>query len=180
MAIAVTPREVTRSFDLSFDEPVSIHHSEYPGVTLIFNEATLTATVELHHDGVWRPKSWRGHPPFELDVPGAKLFSFGKDGEPLKLIELLPGELREELRDRLLVPLLNELNRDAAAVLAAQPTATVEELKREVARETMAKLIEDRLGISREEFLRQLDAGAYAGTEETDILELITLAPFAR
>lgn len=178
MTLTLTPREATRSFDLSFDEPISIHHSEYPGVTLTFNEATLTATVELHHDGIWRPKAWRDHPPFELEIPGAALFSFGKDGKPLKLIELLPAELRTELRDRVLTPWLDELNGNSNP--APQHGIAIEELKQEVARDVMAKLIEDRLGVRREEFLRALDAGEYAGTEDTDLLELITLAPFAR
>lgn len=178
MALTIAPLEATRTFDLSLDEPVTIEHSQYPGVTLTFSEATVTATVELHHDGVWRPKAWRDHPPFELEVSGARLFSFGKDGESLKLIDLLPAELRLELRSRVLTPWLDELNGEPLRV--PKPRDAPEEMRQDLARSAMAALIEDRLGINREEFLRQLDAGAYAGTEETDILELVTLAPFAR
>ena len=60
-------------------------------------------------------------------------------------------------------------------------TATAsEELTIEESRDAMSRLILDRLGISREEFLKQLDAGAYAGRDDKEILHLVTLAPFAR
>ncbi len=53
--------------------------------------------------------------------------------------------------------------------------ATVEE-----SRDAMSRLIHDRLGISRTEFLANVDAGVYDEEEDGEILRLLTLAPFAR
>lgn len=61
-------------------------------------------------------------------------------------------------------------------LIASEPV----ELAVDESRAQMEVLIKDRLGISREEFLANLDAGAYSGSEETDVLHLVTLAPFAR
>lgn len=47
-------------------------------------------------------------------------------------------------------------------------------------RAAMETLIRDRLGISRDQFLKNLDHGEYADAEDTDLLHLVTLAPFAR
>lgn len=61
-------------------------------------------------------------------------------------------------------------------LIAAEPV----ELTVEESRAQMETLINDRLGISREEFLARLDNGYYADTEDTETLHLVTLAPFAR
>lgn len=54
------------------------------------------------------------------------------------------------------------------------------EVEIDESRQMMSSLIRDRLSISREEFLAKLDAGEYRGSEDTEVLHLITLAPFAR
>lgn len=58
--------------------------------------------------------------------------------------------------------------------------SAAEELAAEESRAAMSSLISDRLGISREEFLANVDAGNYDASDEEVILQLVTLAPFAR
>ncbi|GLJ79764.1 hypothetical protein [Microbacterium imperiale] len=55
-----------------------------------------------------------------------------------------------------------------------------EELDADESREAMARLVGDRLGISLDEFLHNVDEGAYNGSDDVDVLHLVTLAPFAR
>ena len=56
----------------------------------------------------------------------------------------------------------------------------VEELSRDEGRELVRLLVGDRLGISLEDFLVNLDAGAYQGTRDEHVVRLAMLAPFAR
>ena len=58
--------------------------------------------------------------------------------------------------------------------------SAAEELARDESRVAMSHLISDRLGIGREEFLAKLDAGEYNTSDEETVLQLVTLAPFAR
>lgn len=58
--------------------------------------------------------------------------------------------------------------------------SAAEELAADESREAMSRLISDRLGITREEFLANVDAGAYDESDEEAVLHLVTLAPFAR
>ena len=55
-----------------------------------------------------------------------------------------------------------------------------EEAGVEQSRRAMSELIQDRLGISREEFLAAVDAGEYDSAEDPETLRLLTLVPFAR
>jgi len=54
------------------------------------------------------------------------------------------------------------------------------ELTLEESRAAMSDLIGDRLGVTRDEFLANIDAGIYAESDDIELLHLITLAPFAR
>jgi hypothetical protein len=56
----------------------------------------------------------------------------------------------------------------------------VEELTHEEGREMLNGLTRDRLHIGVDEFLANLDAGEYDGTDEEFLLKLIMLEPFAR
>lgn len=58
--------------------------------------------------------------------------------------------------------------------------SAAEELAADESREAMSRLISDRLGITREEFLANVDAGVYDQSDEEAVLHLVTLAPFAR
>lgn len=58
--------------------------------------------------------------------------------------------------------------------------SAAEEIAADESRAAMSRLISDRLGITREEFLANVDAGAYHESDEEAVLHLVTLAPFAR
>ena len=58
--------------------------------------------------------------------------------------------------------------------------SAAEELARDESRVAMSHLISDRLGIGREAFLAKLDAGEDNTSDEETVLQLVTLAPFAR
>jgi len=58
--------------------------------------------------------------------------------------------------------------------------AEVEEMTRDEGRRMLHEQTCDKLGVSREEFLRRLDAGEYNGTEDETVLRLAMLAPFGR
>lgn len=59
-------------------------------------------------------------------------------------------------------------------------TAKTEELSAGEAHSMMESLTQDRLGLSRLEFLRRLDAGAFDGDDSETVVRLKVLAPFAR
>ena len=61
-----------------------------------------------------------------------------------------------------------------------QQAAEVEEMSREDARAMFHRQTMDKLGISGDEFLRNLDAGRYHDTEDESVLRLAMLAPFGR
>ena len=58
--------------------------------------------------------------------------------------------------------------------------AEVEEMTQEAGRTMLHEQTCDKLGISREEFLRRLDGGEFNGTEDENVLRLAMLAPFGR
>ena len=59
-------------------------------------------------------------------------------------------------------------------------SVTVEEMTPAQGRSMFEALCRDRLGISREEFLRRLDDGDYGESDAEDVVRLTVLAPFAR
>lgn len=58
--------------------------------------------------------------------------------------------------------------------------AEVEEMTVEQGRAMLGGLAHDTLGISADEFLARLDAGAYDDVEREDVLRMVMLVPFAR
>jgi hypothetical protein len=60
------------------------------------------------------------------------------------------------------------------------PAVEVEEMSVEDGRLMLHQQTMDKLDISREEFLRRLDAGNYQNTEDESVLRLVMLAPFGR
>lgn len=64
--------------------------------------------------------------------------------------------------------------------MRAVPRVDVDELSVHVGRAMFEEQTRDKLGISRQEFLRRLDAGDYQNTEDESVLRLIMLAPFGR
>lgn len=66
------------------------------------------------------------------------------------------------------------------AIAEAAAEVQVEEFSRDDAHAELAPIVESRLGISLEEFLRRLDAGEYDMAEDEGVLELVMMAPFAR
>ena len=56
----------------------------------------------------------------------------------------------------------------------------VEELSREAGEEFLRARVSDRLGLTLDVFLAKVDAGEFDGTEDRDVLFLLTLVPFAR
>jgi hypothetical protein len=57
---------------------------------------------------------------------------------------------------------------------------TVEEMSREDGRAMLRAQAFDKLGISADEFLKRLDAGEYADTDDEGVVRLAMLAPFGR
>ncbi|MGL4176531.1 MAG: hypothetical protein ACRCSN_10675 [Dermatophilaceae bacterium] len=66
------------------------------------------------------------------------------------------------------------------AAESATCDAVVEEMTVDEGRRMLDALTCDRLGLSREEFLRRLDDGEYEGTDSEDVIRLRLLAPFGR
>lgn len=56
----------------------------------------------------------------------------------------------------------------------------VEEMTVDEGRAMLNQQTMDRLGISRAEFLRRLDAGEYHDTDDENVVRLAMLAPFGR
>lgn len=67
-----------------------------------------------------------------------------------------------------------------ATTMTAVPAVEVEESSVEDGRKMLNEQTQDKLGLSRDEFLRRLDAGEYRDTEDESVLRLVMLAPFGR
>jgi hypothetical protein len=73
--------------------------------------------------------------------------------------------------------MLSEAQLEAASL--TEP-AEVEELTPAESHAMFNRLSQDRLGISRLEFLERLDRGEYDNTDSEDVIRLRIMAPFAR
>jgi hypothetical protein len=68
----------------------------------------------------------------------------------------------------------------SSSVLHPHAAVEVEEMTLVEGRSMLNRQTMDRLGISREEFLRRLDAGEYHATDDENVVRLAMLAPFGR
>lgn len=121
---SVAPLEARKTVQLSFEEPVSIPHPQFPGMTLSFAGGELTLVAYFDRRGEsWKPRSF-DNGPFELDLGGARFYSHGKpNGSSWELGELLSPELKKQLKTELLKPFLEELNGSPVISEADRPIA---------------------------------------------------------